>query len=111
MEITLFSKKRMTKEGKVFYNFLATLTKKDGSQLLATVKFRDEAGTPKPENCPMNILVDKNNCNLAIRKFTRQITDPENGEISSEEGQSYTLWVSSWIPGDPYVDHSMDDFE
>lgn len=111
MEITLFSKKRTTKEGKIFYNFLSTLTKKDGTQLVCTVKFRDEAGTPKPENCPMNILVDKSNCNLSTRKFTRQVTDPETGELSSEKGESYTLWVSSWLPGGPYVDHSMDDFE
>ena len=111
MEITLFSKKRMTKEGIAFYNFLSILTKKDGSQLVCTVKFRDEAGRPKPENCPMNILIDKSNCNLSTRKFTRQVTDPETGELSSEQGESYTLWVSSWLPGGPYVDHSMDDFE
>lgn len=111
MEITLFAKKRNTREGKIFYNFLATLTKKNGEQLVCTVKFREEAGTPKPEQCPMNILVDKTACSLATRKFTRQVTDPETGELSSEQGESYTLWVSSWLPGGPYVDHSLDDFE
>lgn len=110
MEITLFSKKRVTREGKPFFSYLATLSRKDGSTLVCAVKFRDEAGTPKPENCPMNILVDKTKCNLSSKKFQRQITDPETGEISTEQGESYTLWISSWLPGGPYVDHSMDDF-
>lgn len=110
MEITLFAKKRNTREGKVFYNFLSTLTKKDGTQLVCTVKFRDEAGTPKPEQCPMNILVDKKDCNLATRKFQREVVQ-DTGEVVQETGESYTLWVSSWMPGGPYVDHSMDDFE
>jgi len=110
MEITIFAKKRMTREGKPFYSFLSTLKRKDGTDLVCTVKFRDEAGSmPKPEQCPMNILVDKTKANLATRKFDRQVTDPETGEITTEQGQSYTLWVSSWLPGGPYEDHSLDD--
>ena len=111
MEITLFAKKRTTKEGKTFYNFLSTLTRKDGTELLCTVKFRDDCGLPKPEACPMNILVDKKDCNLSTRKFTREVTDQSTGELVQEQGQSYTLWVSKWAPGSAYVDHSMDDFE
>ena len=110
MEITLFAKKRTSKEGKVFYNFLSTLTRKDGDQILVTVKFRDEAGTPKPESCPMNIIVDKKFCNLSTRKFNREVVDQATGEVTQEIGESYTLWVTKWIPGAAYVDHSMDDF-
>lgn len=110
MEITLFAKKRTSKEGKVFYNFLSTLTRKDGAQILVTVKFRDEAGTPKPESCPMNILITKDACNLSVRKFSRQVVDEVTGEISSEQGEAYTLWVSNWVPGSKFVDHSMDDY-
>ena len=110
MEITLFAKKRSTKEGKIFYNFLSTLTKKDGTQLLVTVRFRDDCGQPKAEACPMNILVDKKDCNLATRKFNREVTDEATGELVREQGESYTLWVSKWTPGAAYVDHSMDDF-
>lgn len=109
MEITIFAKKRLTKEGKPFFSFLSTLKKKDGTDLVCVVKFRDEAGAPKAENCPMNILVDKSKANLSSKKFDRQVTDPETGEIFTEQGQSYTLWVSSWLPGGPYVDHSLDD--
>ena len=110
MEITIFAKKRNTKEGKIFYNFLSTLTRKDGSTLVCTVKFRDDAGTPKPEQCPMNIKLDKGSCNLSSKKFQRQIVDDSSGELVSETGESYTLWISKWEPGAPYVDHSMDDF-
>ena len=46
---------------------------------------------------------------ISTKKFTRQVTDPETGEISTEQGQSHTLWVSGWQPGAPYVDHSLDD--
>lgn len=110
MEITIFAKKRNTKEGKVFYNFLTTLTKKDGSTRVCTVKFRDEAGTPKAEQCPMNIIVEKDGCNLSSRKFSRQVVDDSTGELSTEQGEALTLWLSKWAPGTPYVDHSMDDY-
>ena len=110
MEFTLFAKKRLTRDGKPFYSFLATLKKKDGTDLVCAVKFNSDAGTtPKPEQCPMNIVVDKSHANLSTKKYTRQVTDPETGEISTEQCQSYTLWVSGWQPGAPYVDHSLDD--
>ena len=110
MEITIFAKKRNTKEGKVFYNFLATITKKDGTSQVCTVKFRDDAGTPKAENCQMNILVQKDGCNLSSKKFQRQVVDEATGELSTEQGEALTLWISKWAQGQPYVDHSMDDY-
>ena len=70
---------------------------------MVSVKFRDDAGNPKPENCPMNIKFNKCDANMATREFTRKDT----GEI----GLSYTLWISRWEQGSPFVDHSLDDFE
>lgn len=102
MEITIYAKKRTTADGKTFYSYLSTLTRKDGTKQTVSVKFRDEAGNPKPENCPMNVKFDKSNANLATEKFTREDT----GELAT----SYTLWVSAWEPGTPFVDHSLDDF-
>lgn len=102
MEITIYAKKRSTKEGKTFYSYLSTLTKKDGTTQTVSVKFRDEAGNPKPENCPMNIKFEKGSANMATREFTREDT--------GEPGVSYTLWVSAWEKGTPFVDHSLDDF-
>ena len=103
MEITIYSKKRTTAEGKTFFSYLSTLTRKDGTKQMVSVKFRDDAGNPKPENCPMNIKFNKCDANMATKEFTREDT----GEI----GTSYTLWVSRWEQGSPFVDHSLDDFE
>lgn len=101
MIIAIFARKGNTKEGKVFYNYLATLTKKDGAKLPVRVKFREECGSPKADKCPMNIEVDRSNMNLSTKEFTREDT----GEI----GVAYELWVTKWSEGPAYVDHSMDD--
>ena len=103
MEITIYAKKRTTAEGKTFFSYLSNLTRKDGTVQTVSVKFRDECGSPKPEKCPMNIKFEKGAANLSTRNFTREDT----GEISL----SYTLWVSRWEQGTPFVDHSLDDFE
>lgn len=102
MQITVFAKKRTTKEGKVFYNYLTNLTNKTtGAVDTASVKFRESAGQPKPENCPCNIVVEREDVNLA----TTDIMLDDGRTITSR-----TLWVTAWKPGDKYVDHSMDDY-
>lgn len=103
MEIAIFAKKRNGKDGKSFYSYLSTLPRKDGTTQTVAVKFRDEAGHPKPENCPMNILIDKENANIAKQSFVYEDT--------GEAGTSYTLWVSAWREGRPYVDTSLDEFD
>lgn len=102
MELTIFAKKRLTKEGKTFYTYLTTLTRKDGSTLTAAVKFRESCGIPKPEQCPMIIIVEKSAANLSIKEMTT-----DEGNMFS----SATLWVSDWMLSDrKYEDHSLDDF-
>ena len=103
MEIAIFAKKRTSNEGKTFYSYLSVLTRKDGVKQTVSVKFRDVCGNPKPESCPMNIVFDKKRANLSAKEFIREDT----GEV----GTSYTLWISSWELGTPYIDHSLDDFE
>lgn len=103
MEITIYSKKRTTSEGKTFFSYISTLTRKDGTKQIVSVKFRDECGAPKPEKCPFNIKFEKKDANLARSAFVRE----DSGEIDT----FYTLWVSRWEPGSPFVDHSLDDFE
>ena len=105
MQISIFAKKRTTKEGKVFYQFLTTLEKKDGTTETMRVAFRDVDGNaiPKPESCPRNIIVEKGNANIATSKYT----DNETGEIKKRK----TLWICAWRAGSEYVDHSMDDYE
>lgn len=102
MELTIFTKKRTTKEGKTFNTYFSTLTRKDGEEVSVSVKFKEVCGAPDPENCPLNILVTKEDCNLATKDYTNN-----DGLIAT----SRTLWVNKWEIGSPYVDHSLDDFD
>ena len=104
MEITIFAKRRTSKDGKTFFNYLTTLTKKDGTTQTMRVAFRDTGSnpSPKPESCPRNIEFDIKQANIATRTFA----DPNTGE----QKISYTLWISEWKDGTPYVDHSFDEY-
>lgn len=103
MKVTVFAKKRKTEEGRAFTSYVAKLEKKDGSELSAGVKFREECGAPKAESCPMIIEIPKEKANLSPRNYT----DPKTGE----EKTSYDLWVSEWKESaEKYVDHSLDEF-
>lgn len=103
MEISIFAKRCQSREGKTFYKYLSTLTTRTGERWPVQVKFREDCGTPKPDQCPMNIVVTKDQCNLSTREYTREDT----GEI----GKTRTLWLNGWEPGSPYADHSMDDID
>lgn len=102
MEITIFAKKRTSSEGKPFTAYLSTLTKKSGEKLICSVRFCEDCKTPKAEECPMNIVLQKGDCNLSQREYT--------DENSGETRYSSTLWVKAWKPGKPYEDTSMDEF-
>ena len=103
MELTIYAKKRTTNAGKVFFNYLTTLKRKDGEEQTLSVKFRDECGTPRPETCPCNIIVDKADANIAKRTFTREDTGLKDTAL--------TLWISAWKMGSVFVDTSLDDYE
>lgn len=102
-EITIFAKKRQTRDGKKsFYSYLTTLTKKDGSPCTCAVKFAQPAENPDPLECPINILIEKKDVNMVVEPYTNEKT----GEVKD----SYRLWVKAYTMGSKYVDHSMDDF-
>ena len=103
MEITIYAKKFTGEGNKAFYRYLSTLPRKDGGKQTVAVKFREECGSPKAEKCPMNIIVDKKDANIATKEFVREDT----GEV----GTSFTLWVSKWKEGSPFVDKSLDEFD
>ena len=103
MKYTVFAKRRQTPET-TFFNFLTTLTRKDGTEVTAQVKFRDECGKPKPEKCPLILESPKEALNMTKRRYVNSST--------GEERTAFTMWVSEWKDtGEQYVDHSMDDFE
>lgn len=101
MELTIFAKRRQSKDGKQFFQYLTTLTRTDGTTETMRVCFRDVLA-PKSESCPRNIIVSRDNSNISTRRYT----DTKTGEI--KEGK--TLWVSAWEEGSPYVDHSLDGY-
>lgn len=103
MEISIFAKKRQTKDGRTFYVYLSTLHKKDGTDVKCQVKFDNNCcEPPKPDDCPCNILIDKDDCNFSSKTLVIEAT----GELVERS----TLWVKHWAAGGEYVDHSMDDF-
>ena len=103
MEITVFAKERKNAQGKTFWGYLARLTnKKTGEVETLSVRFRQAAGQPEPEKCPMNIKIEKGDANISETKYTREDT--------GEDATSKSLWVSKWAAGSKYVDHSMDDY-
>ena len=105
MLLNIFAKKRTTDDGKPFYSYLTTLTKKDGNQETVQVKFREDCGQPKGQDCPRVIEVKKGDANLVKRKVMVVRGDAD------EEVESRTLWVSGWVDKGEYVDHSLDDYD
>lgn len=100
-EITIFAKKRRSKDGKkTFLSYLTTLTKKDGTTETVSVRFREDCGDPK--EFPCNVIVNKEDMNISRRQYIREDT--------GEAAEAKTLWITAWEPGSEYVDHSMDDY-
>ena len=105
MLLNVFAKKRRGKDGKVFYNFLSTLTKNDGEKETVQLKFRGDAGTPNASKCPMTIEVDKSKANLVKKMATVE----KNGE--EKEIEQRTLWISEYVYKGDYVDTSLDEYK
>lgn len=103
MNLTVFAKKRTTKEGKTFNTYFTKLVKKDGEEVTTEVKFRDECGAPS--EFPCNIIVNKDNANF-VEKPVNYVD--KNGV--EQEATRKQLWVSAWTQGEAYVDHSLDAF-
>lgn len=104
MQLTVFAKKKTTKEGKPFNTYFAKMTKKDGEEITTEVKFREECGAPK--EFPCNVIVDKKDANFVEKPVTYH---DEKDDIDKDAIRRQ-LWVSAWKDGEPYVDHSLDDF-
>ena len=102
MELTIFAKKRTTADGKSFVYYLTRLNRKDGEQDTVQVRFKEDCGAPKLEECPTNIEVKKEDVNLVKKDFVK---------ADGSTGVSRTMWVANWKQGKPYVDHSLDDYE
>lgn len=104
MKTTIFAKKKTSRDGKPFIAYVAKLRRTDGTELTASVRFREECGAPNANACPMNIEFPKDKANLSTETYTREDT--------GEDATAYKLWISDWKESpEKYVDHSLDDFE
>ena len=102
MKLEIFGKKRTTKEGKPFTTYLSRLTNmKTGEVIPIQIKFKMDVRVP--EKLPIIANVDKKDCNLIHEDWTNE----ETGEV----GNKNVLWISNVRSYEPYVDHSLDDFE
>ena len=103
-EITIYSKKKQTKDGsRSFYSYYGRIRKKNGEEIPVEVKFREPCTKPDGAHCPMNILIDKDGASLSQKEVTIAETE--------ERKTVYKLWLSAWQPGGVYEDHSMDDID
>lgn len=102
MLLTVYAKKRTTTEGKRFYTYLTQLTRKeDGEHVTVQVKF-PEGLAPKADDCPINIILEKDKANLVTEKV-----GTENGEIVCR-----TLWIKDYhVDENPFIDNSLEDYE
>ena len=102
MQIAIFAKRQTSNDGRPYVKYLSRLTKKDGTELTAVVKFRDPCPKPDPDICPINIKFDKGDANFS----TKNRVNEDTAEIIT----AHTLWVTKWEIGAPYVDKSLDEF-
>ena len=98
IQITVFAKTRKTEEGRAFTSYNGRLTKKNGETLSVGIKFKSPCTGPNKEECPCNIIFEKQDANLAQRY------DEEADRVYS------TLWIAAYKMGEPYEDHSLDEF-
>lgn len=107
MKVTIFAQKKKSKENREFYTYLATLTKKDGSEDKLEAKFREECGAPDPKKCPLIIEVDKANANISEKKETYTNEVGEEKEVTRRR-----LWISAYTESEEkFVDSSLEDYE
>lgn len=103
MKCTIFGKTK--KAGKTeWIEYSTRLTRKDdGTEEYFRVKFNPKEIAPKLKDCPINI------------EFTPGIDankgKPEEFEKNDELIRIPVIWINRYDVGDPWVDHSLDDYE
>lgn len=101
MNLTLYAKTKKTSEGRTFKIYLSRLiNKKTEEEIPVRVNFRE--GLPLPTIYPCNIVVEKKDANLSTKKYTDE---------EGHEHISHNLWVNAYQMGEPFEDHSLDDYE
>lgn len=101
MKITVFAKERTGKDNNKFLTYLSKLIKKSGEEVTVQLKFSEECGRIKKENCPCIIEVDTSDCSYSERKVIK-----DDREITNR-----VLWINKYTKTDEvFVDTSADVF-
>ena len=101
MKITVFAKERTGKDNNKFLSYLSKLTKNTGEEVTVQLKFSEECGRIKKENCPCIIEVDTSDCSYSERKVVK-----DDREIINR-----VLWINEYTKTDEvFVDTSADVF-
>ena len=94
MKITVFAKERKGKDNNTFVSYLSKLTKNTGEEVTVQIKFSDECGRIKKENCPCIIEAEPCDCSYSERKLlkmTRKLLIVYCGLISTTRQTKYLL--------------------
>ena len=101
MKITVFAKERKGKDNNSFISYLSKLTKKTGEEVTVQLKFSEECGRIKKENCPCIIEVETADCSYSERKVIK-----DDREITNR-----VLWINKYTKTDEvFIDTSADVF-
>ena len=101
MKITVFAKERKGKDNNTFVSYLSKLTKNTGEEVTVQIKFSDECGRIKKENCPCIIEAEPCDCSYSERKVVK-----DDKEIINR-----VLWINKYNKTDEvFVDTSANIF-
>lgn len=101
MNLTVYAKTKKTAEGRTFRIYLSRITRKStGEEVPVRINFKE--GVPLPTVFPVNLIVEKEDANLTVKHY-------KNDE--GEDCTAHNLWIEKYTMGEPFVDHSLDDYE
>lgn len=101
MKITVFAKERTGKDNNKFLTYLSKLTKTTGDEVTVQLKFSEECGRIKKENCPCIIEVETSDCSYSERKVVK-----DDREIINR-----VLWINKYTKTDEvFIDNSASCF-
>lgn len=101
MKITVFAKERKGNDNNTFVSYLSKLTKKTGEEVTVQLKFSEECGRIKKENCPCIIEAEPCDCSYSERKVIK-----DDREVINR-----VLWINKYTKTDEvFIDTSANVF-
>lgn len=99
MKIKVFAKRLY---GEKFVYLSALVRKEDGERLPVEVRFRRSCGKPEPDDCPVMIEVERENCDLTFEEYTNRY---------NEQCKSAKLWIRKYEIVEDDSENILDEFD